>query len=303
MKKLLSLTLAAVFMLSLLPTVLAAPNLNTASTWARGGITSAVNKGFVPAEIQGNYTNIITRAEFCRMAVRWVEYATSKNIDTILSERGLSRNPNPFTDTSDLSILAAYALGITSGTSATTFTPNGQFTRQQAATMLMNTARAIGANITNPPASGFADMSQAATWAHPGINFVRANGIMSGTGGNNFSPLTNFTREQSIITFDNIVVNNLPGIGATPPPQAQSLVGTWLWLGTTYYVFEANGRGTMIGMDIRWWTSAGILSICSTPDFCGNNCFAPTEWRYSISGNTLTLTSDILDMSYTYTRR
>ena len=41
-----------------------APNLNTASEWARSEITSAVNKGFVPVDIQNNYTNVITRQEY-----------------------------------------------------------------------------------------------------------------------------------------------------------------------------------------------------------------------------------------------
>jgi hypothetical protein len=89
--------------------------IDTASSWARESITTALSKGFIPAEIQNNYTNVITRAEFCRMAIKWVEYATGKSIDTILTERGLSRNPNAFTDTSDPYILAAYALGITIG--------------------------------------------------------------------------------------------------------------------------------------------------------------------------------------------
>ena len=196
-------------------------NMNSASTWAREGITAALDKGFVPADIQDNYKNDITRQEFCRMAVKWVEYATGKNIDTILTEQGKTRNPNAFNDTSDPDILAAFALGITSGTSAPTattpgtFTPNGEFSREQAATMIMNTCRAIGANVSNPPASDFVDLNTAATWARDGINYVRANGIMSGTSTDPtkpaFSPSATYTREQSIMTFNNINHNTLPG--------------------------------------------------------------------------------------------
>jgi len=180
-----------------------APNINTASSWAQDSITVAVANGYVPGDLQNNYKNVITRQEFCRMAVKWVEYATGKKIDTILTEQGKSRT-NPFTDTSDPDILAAYALGITNGTSATTFTPNGQFSREQAATMIMNTCRAIGVNVSNPPAFGFADIKTASSWAVDGINFVGANKIMQGTGNNNFSPKATYTREQSIITFSNI---------------------------------------------------------------------------------------------------
>ena len=184
--------------------------LTTASPWAQPHITAALEKGFVPADLQGSYTNVITRAEFCRMAVQWVRYATGKGINTILAEQGLSVDPNAFTDTSEWSILAAYALGITSGVGDGLFDPSGQISREQAATMIMNTAKAIGADVSNPPAAGFGDLDEAAGWAVPGISFVQANGIMSGVGDNNFDPKRTYTREQSIVTFNNIVVETLP---------------------------------------------------------------------------------------------
>ena len=209
MKKVISIALALVLTAVLLPIGVpqnanaSAPNLNSASTWAREGIIEAVAKGFVPAEIQGNYTNVITRAEFCRMAIRWVEYAAGTNINAVLAAKGLSRDQNAFSDTRDSDILAAYALGITSGAGGGRFAPNGQFNREQAATMIMNTCSAIGIDVSNPPASDFTDMNTAASWAVDGINFVRANGIMSGSG-NRFAPKATYTREQSITTFNNI---------------------------------------------------------------------------------------------------
>ena len=68
----------------------------------------------------------------------------------------------------------------------------------------MNTCRAIGANVDEPPDSGFADIGSASDWAIEGINFVRSNEIMQGTGSNSFSPLELYSREQSIITLNNI---------------------------------------------------------------------------------------------------
>jgi hypothetical protein len=175
------------------------------SGWAREGIVSAIAKGFVPGELQNNYTDIITRAEFCRMAVMFAEYATGKSIDDILAENNVSRNQYAFTDTNDQYVLAAYALGITGGTGNNQFTPNGHLTREQAAVMIRNVCRVIGMNTDNPPPSGFADMASASSWSADGINFVRAAGIMSGTGDNNFSPGETYSREQSIVTFNNIL--------------------------------------------------------------------------------------------------
>jgi len=188
----------------------AADNLDSASGWARDGITAAVAKGFVPVDLQGNYTSVITRAEFCRMAVKWVEHMTGKDINTVLAEQGKSRDPNAFTDTNDPDILAAFALSITSGIGNNLFNPNGDFSRERAATMIRNTCKAAGMDISNIAPAGFADIGTAASWAVDGINFVRNNGIMQGTGNDNFSPSAPYTREQSIITFGNINHNTLP---------------------------------------------------------------------------------------------
>ena len=199
---------------ALIPTTAAsaAPNLDTADKWAREGITSAVEKGFVPEDLQNNYKNIITRQEFCRMAVKFVEYKTGKTIDDVLKGKGLSKNPNAFSDTKDPDILAAYALGITSGTAPGIFSPNGQFSREQAATMVRNTVKAYGANVSNCPNAGFTDIGKASSWAVDSINFCYANGIMSGTSTTTltFSPQAAYTREQSIITFNNIDHAGLP---------------------------------------------------------------------------------------------
>ena len=37
-------------------------------------------------------------------------------------------------------------------------------------------------DVSDSPASGFADLGSAASWVINGINFVSANGIMQGTG-------------------------------------------------------------------------------------------------------------------------
>jgi hypothetical protein len=178
----------------------------TASSWAHTGINEALRKGFLPFGLRDNYTDIITRAEFCRMAVGWVEYFADMKIDALLAERGLIRDGSAFTDTADPDILAAFALGITSGRGGGLFDPNGQFTREQAAVMVMNTVR-VFVGEEDIPDSTFADIDTAEAWARPGIGFVQASGIMAGTGENKFSPKNTYTREQSVVTFNNIYIS------------------------------------------------------------------------------------------------
>jgi hypothetical protein len=184
--------------------------LNSAGSWAREGITEALEKGIVPDELQENYKNTITRIEFCRIAVKYIEYATGYSIETVMLERNVSPDPNVFTDTDDPDVLAAYALGVTSGTGSNTFAPNAEITREQAATMLMNVCLVLGFDVDTVEASNEAptntltDMDSASYWAIDGINFCVTNGIMVGTGGNRFNPKVSFSREQCIITFNNI---------------------------------------------------------------------------------------------------
>jgi len=81
------------------------------------------------------------------------------------------------------------------------------------------------------------------------------------------------------------------------------LVGRWYLLGIEHYIFEYNGHGRMLENAIRWSTYNGLLIICITPEICYDDCFAPSEWYYELSGEALTLTSALIPGVYfTYTR-
>ena len=230
-KRILLLAIVTVFSLTLAMPALAAP-VDTADPWARDRITEAIGKGFVPSDIQNNYKDVITREEFCRMAVKWIEYTLGKSVTEILSGNGLKIDQDVFSDTSNSDILAAYMLGIISGEVAPSesrpgvFNPRGNFTRQQAAVMITNTCRAIGANVSNPPKADFEDMARVDSWAVQGIGFVRANGIMSGLTSNPpyiFDPHSTFTRQESILLFNNVDPAKLPtGTSAPTWPFAGS---------------------------------------------------------------------------------
>ena len=192
------------------PTLPPAPNIGTADDWARANINSAFRKGFIPTHIVNNYSDVISRADFCRMAVKYLEYMTGKSINAILTERDLSRRQDAFTDTADPDILAAYALGITTGTAAPTaaasgtFTPEGSFSREMAATMLARVSMVLGADTENFPDAGYTDIGTASNWAVDSINYCFESGVMTGTSTTPlmFSPKDTFTIQQSIATFD-----------------------------------------------------------------------------------------------------
>jgi len=85
-----------------------------------------------------------------------------------------------------------------------------------------------------------------------------------------------------------------------------SIVGMWRWNGSPFYVFNSRGGGTRtLGgrvIDIGWTQLTGILSICITPDSCGDWCISPNEYIYTVSANRLELICLLTNLTFTYTR-
>ena len=107
---------------------------------------------------------------------------------------------NPFIDVPagsyyEDAVVWAVEKGITSGTSAVTFDPNGICTRAQAATFLWRAAGSPAPKSMN----SFADVPADAYYAKA-VAWAVENGITSGTGGGKFSPDATCTRAQ-IVTF------------------------------------------------------------------------------------------------------
>ena len=107
---------------------------------------------------------------------------------------------NPFTDVSAEAyyydaVLWAVEQGITSGTSATTFSPDATVNRGQTVTFLW---RANGSPVVDY-AMSFTDVDANAYYAGA-VRWAVSEGITSGTSGNSFSPNADCTRAQ-IVTF------------------------------------------------------------------------------------------------------
>ena len=181
-----SATLIAVLLVGILPVTVFA---STASTWAFGDITRAIELGIVPQVLQGNYTQQITRAEFTTLAVALYEKQHSEITGRIT-----------FSDTSDVNVQKAAYLGIVFGVGDDLFGPTAQLTREQAAVMLVRLAEAIGQQLSSA-APTFADNSDISPWAVDAVGQIQAAELMSGVGNNLFAPQNPYTREQSIITI------------------------------------------------------------------------------------------------------
>ncbi|MDR0819012.1 MAG: glycoside hydrolase family 5 protein [Oscillospiraceae bacterium] len=209
-----------------------------ASDWAADGVKSAISLGLATQALNQNYQSNTTRLEFCAAAVNFLEKYYNKTIDAILSERGLTRLM--FSDTSDLNIGAAAALGITSGTdpAANTFTPDRALNREEAATMLQRVMNVVGADTPPPMGVLWTDANDISSWAQSAADVMYSAKIMGGTSTTElvFSPKAPYTHEQSIMTLNNLwryletVKAALPTTapsGSVKEPEAQSEIAAF----------------------------------------------------------------------------
>jgi len=175
-----------------LPFIAEMPNdvVENPSTWALAEVNTAVTAGLVPQSLQSKYSQAITRAEYCSLAVALYEKYTGEEI----TER------KNFDDTNDVDVEKMAAVGVVSGVGNNLFDPNANLTREQAAAMLSRLAEAIGKPLPKRAAT-FSDNPLISSWAFECVGQVQAAGIMRGIDNNIFAPKDPYTREQSIITM------------------------------------------------------------------------------------------------------
>ncbi len=154
-----------------------------ASNWAKPELQKANDLGLIPGILKGaDMTKPITREEFAELAVLLYEKVSGK------ASKAFS--PNPFTDTRNPQVLKAFDLGITTGTSKTTFSPKVLINREQCATMLFRAIKAInptgGYSIAG--VKDFPDQKYISAYAVEATKYMNKAGIILGDAKGNFMP-------------------------------------------------------------------------------------------------------------------
>lgn len=183
------------------------------SPWATPEMEKAYEMDLIPETLVGeDLTQNITRLEFAAVSVKTYEALTGVKLAPAVI--------NPFEDCNDLELLKAYAANIITGTSETTFLPDGLLNREQAATMLTRVFKRVTVPgwtlasdsqypLTYTMPTPFADDRDISAWARESVYFMAANGIINGISGNRFAPknvtsaqeaqgYANATREQAL---------------------------------------------------------------------------------------------------------
>lgn len=193
-----------------------------ASSWAIPELQKAADLGLIPDILIGaDMKKPITRREFAAICVKVYENLGNTKAQPVAE--------NPFTDCDDPEVLKAYKLGVTNGTSKTTFSPDMVLDREQAATMLTRAYKVVTMDgwtletdskfpleYEKPPA--FADDDLISSWAKDSVYFMAANNIIKGVSDNKFAPrnttsaeeatgYANATREQALLIAARMVEN------------------------------------------------------------------------------------------------
>ena len=112
----------------------------------------------------------------------------------------------PFDDVQAGSWYAPYvnwaaASGIVSGTSATTFDPAAEISRQDMAVMLYNYAQQAGVQLEQTTVTPFTDEGSIAAYALPAVQALHNAGVISGMPDGSFQPQATTTREQACVVL------------------------------------------------------------------------------------------------------
>lgn len=190
---------------------IALPKEEEMSRWAHEEVVEAIESNLVPINMRNRYSENIDRADFATLVVNVLKEVSGKNENEIKKDL-INIDPNdffesnPFNDITDESIIIANKLGIVNGVSADTFDHASSITRQDAAVMIMRLVKYLNP-VVETEGITFADNQQVSDYAKEAVGFVASNDIMNGTGNNEFSPLSNITKEQAYITVMRVCEN------------------------------------------------------------------------------------------------
>ena len=95
------------------------------------------------------------------------------------------------------SIARIYGLGVTTGTAATTYTPDGAVSRAHIAVFLSRFYEAVAGISALPPTTEFTDIGDRSAEEQTAIAQIFALGITTGTSATEYSPSDNATRAQT----------------------------------------------------------------------------------------------------------
>ena len=161
--------------------------------WAHEGLDYCIYHGYIAGTSASTVSpnGVCTRAQLVSILYR------VQGEPTTVKGYELSKLRAPFNDVprgqwyTD-AIWWAKLMGVVAGTSATTFDPEGEITREQLAVILYNYTKqfALGSLTATGSLAGFPDAASVSSWARTEMAWAVGNGLISGTGSGSVAYLT-----------------------------------------------------------------------------------------------------------------
>lgn len=161
--------------------------------WAHEGLDYCIYHGYIAGTSASTVSpnGVCTRAQLVSILYR------VQGEPTTVKGYELSKLRAPFDDVprgqwyTD-AIWWAKLMGVVAGTSATTFDPEGEITREQLAVILYNYTKQFAPGSLTAPGSlaGFPDAASVSSWARTEMAWAVGNGLISGTGSGSVAYLT-----------------------------------------------------------------------------------------------------------------
>lgn len=161
--------------------------LNGASDWAKHELGLAYAIGLMPESAIGNYTDNITREDFCEAVI------------TMIPEDIAGARTAVFADTGNPSVSRAYSLGIVNGVTETEFAPDEYITREAMCAILERAFKIIAPEAAEAAQVHYPDEALISDWAKPSVDFLSNAKIMLGDESGNINPQGYTTREQALL--------------------------------------------------------------------------------------------------------
>ena len=203
-KKLLSLALALVMCLSLMPSAFAAEGASVdkftdvpADAWYREELAYAVYNGYISGTSATTFSpeGNITRGQFVTILGRMLKVDTGAYTSSKFTDVDMGSWYGPY-------VAWAADKGFVNGTSSTTFAPTANITVEQMGTIVANYISKSGVVLTGTtPQEQYADANTISGWAKDNMELMRQYDLLSVDGKGNVSPRKAATRAEAAVSL------------------------------------------------------------------------------------------------------
>lgn len=231
-KKWLSLALALVMCLSLMPSAFAAESGGgvekftdvPADAWYREELDYAVRNGYISGTSASTFSPSanLSRSQFVTILGRMLNVDTSLYTSSKFEDVNASSWYGPY-------VAWAADKGYVNGTSSTTFSPDSNLTTEQMGVVMSNYISKSGVVLTpSSTFTGYADAANISGWAKSGMDVMAQYDLLPVDGKGNVSPRKAATRAEAAVSLVRLAQS--AGWGTAPAiEKTQNDEGSYTW--------------------------------------------------------------------------